>query len=222
MLAGLNKRTQILLADDHEIVRQGTLRLIEKVPDLQVCGEAGDGEEAVAMARKLKPDVVVLDVDMPGMSGVEAMRQIKRLAPKTEILVFTAHDTSELVHEVFEAGARSLVLKTDAVQYLVTAIREVAQHRPFLTPGIAEIVLERYVKGSGAVMAQPTAPKLTARESEVLKHLAEGNSNKDIARALDIDVKTVETHRAAIMRKMGFNSLSDLVRYAIRKHIIQA
>ena len=220
---GLNKSIQILLADDHEIVRQGASRLIEREPGLRICGEAGSGKEAVAMARKLKPDVLLLDVDMPGMNGMEAMQQIKKLAPATEILIFTAHQTPELVRTAFEAGAMGFILKTDVVEHLVPAIREAAQHRPYLTPGVAEIVLEGFVKSGDAGSGAGARPgRLTERESEVLKLLAEGKSNKDIARAFDIDVKTVETHRAAVMRKKGFKTFSDLVRFAIREHIIQA
>ena len=219
----IEKQTQILLADDHEVVRQGTRMLLEKQPDLHICGEARNGREAVALAQKLKPDIAILDVEMPELNGLEATRQIKKLLPEIEILIFTGHEEEQMVHDVFLAGARSYIVKTDVSQHLVAAVRALANHRTFFTSKISEIVFSRYLHGGGtAASEEPAAGRLTAREREIVQLLAEGKSNKEVASALGISVKTGETHRASIMRKLGLDTFSDLVRYAIRNKIIQA
>lgn len=218
-----DKWVRILIADDHEVVRNGTRMLLEKQPGLEVCGEASNGREAVAMAEKLKPDIAILDVGMPELNGLEATRQIKRLVPETEVLIFTGYETEELVHDVFLAGARSYILKTDVGQYLLSAIKELAQHRTFFTSRISEMVFSRYLAGTTGPkhMEESTTGRLTPREREIVQLLAEGKSNKEVATTLGISVKTSETHRAAIMRKLKMESFSDLVRYAIRNNIIE-
>ena len=214
---------QILLADDHEIVRRGLRTLLEAHPGLEVVGEASNGRRAVEMAKQLKPELVVLDISMPELNGLEAARRILKMAPKTEILILTMHDSEQVVREVLEAGARGYVLKSDAGRDLVAAVESLSQHKPFFTSHVSEMVLEGYLKGRGAREESGTPDwPLTAREREIVQLLVEGKSNKEVAGAMRISVKTVETHRANIMRKLNLHSLGDLVRYAIRNGIIEA
>ena len=216
------KPVRVFLAADHEMVRHGTRLLLEKQPDFVVCGEARNGREAVTLAEKLKPDIVILDYEMPELNGLEATRQIKRLVPSAEILIFTGHEEEKVVHDVFEAGAKSYIVKTDVSQHLLEAVRSLAQHKPYFTSHVSEIVFARYLNGSTGKAAGPEAGRLTAREREIIQLLAEGKSNKEVATLLGISIKTGETHRAAIMRKLSLETFSDLVRYAIRNKIIQA
>lgn len=210
----------ILLADDHDVVRRGLREVLESRADWRVCGEAANGREAVELALKLRPDVAVLDLSMPELSGLEATRRIRKALPETEVLIFTMHDAEQLVREVLAAGARGYVLKSDAARHLVAAVDALAQHKPFVTSRVAERIEDRLGKGGGDEGAVPGDP-LTSREREILQHLAEGRSNKEVAAALDISVKTVETHRASIMRKLGVNSIVELVHYAVRNKLIQ-
>lgn len=216
----MKKKFRILIADDHDIVRRGMRPLIESEWGWEICGEARDGREAVALAEQLKPDVVVLDVAMPELNGVDATRQIRRLLPDTEILVFTGTESEALVHEIFAAGARGCVLKTDAADHLIPAIKALCKHQPYLGTHISQIVFESYLKG-GADTARAASSGLSPREREVVQLLADGRSNKEVAAALGTSVKTVETQRAAVMRKLGFTAFSELVRYAVRNHIVQ-
>jgi two-component system response regulator NreC len=212
------KNIRILIADDHDIVRAGVRLLIEKQPGWEVCGEAANGREAVELAEKFQPHVAVLDITMPELNGLEAARQIKRRSPKVELVMLTAHDNENLVHQVFEAGARSYVLKTEAAKHLVPAVRSAYDHKPFFTSKVSEIIFARYLdSGDG----DPRNGELTPRERELLQLLAEGKSNKEAAGTLGIGVKTVESHRAAVMHKLTLRSVSDLVRYAIRNKIIE-
>ena len=205
------------------MIRRGTRILLEKQPGLSVCGEATNGREAVAMSSELKPDIAILDIGMPELNGLEATRQIRRLSPATEVLIFTGYETEELVQEVFQAGARSYILKTDVAKHLLSAVRELSQHRSFFTSKISEIVFSRFLEGGAAAGGEePEGGRLTAREREIVQLLAEGKSNKEVAGLLGISVKTGETHRAAIMRKLKLATFSDLVRYAIRNKIIEA
>ena len=211
------KKVRILIADDHDVVRAGVRLMIERERGLEVCAEAGNGREAVALAEKLRPDVVILDMTMPELNGLEAARQIKRKLPEVEVVMLTAHENEDLVHQVFDVGARSYIVKTEAVQYLVPAIRSAAEHKPFFTSSVSKVVFARYLdRGRGE------DSRLTGRERELVQLLAEGSSNKEAASRLGISVKTIETHRATIMRKLGLKSVSDLVRYAIRNKIIEA
>lgn len=212
----------VLLADDHDIVRQGIRRLLEREPTLQVCGEAQDGREAVRMAKELKPRVVILDLSMPELNGLDAARQIRGALPDTEVLIFTMHRSEQLVREVVAAGARGYVLKSDPARDLVSAVQEVAEHRPFFTTPEADPSLRESGPANveGAERDASRDP-LTQREREVVQLLAEGRSNKEVAATLDISVKTAETHRATIMRKLGLSSVVDLVHYAIRNKIIE-
>ena len=213
------KKLRILLADDHEVVRGGARGLIEKEAGWEVCGEADDGRKAVALAEKLKPDVVVMDIGMPGLNGIDAARQIKRALPMTELLVFTGEESDQLIHEVFAAGVRSYILKRDISRHLIEAIRALAQHKHYFTNHISDVVFARYLDGASGAGKDKTEG-LTPREREIVQLLAEGKSNKETASVLGISIKTVETHRATTMHKLRLESFADLVRYAIRNKII--
>ena len=214
--------TRILLADDHEVVRHGLRVLLEAQPGFEVVGEAGNGREAVEQVRKVKPDVVVLDVTMPELNGLEATRQILQAAPQTEVLILTMHESEQVAREVLAAGARGYLLKSDAARDLVSAVDALRQHRPFFTSRVSQMVLEGYLHGP--TLGETPAPKrdlLTPREREIVQLLAEGRSNKEVATALGISPKTIETHRANIMRKLNLHSVSDLVRFAVRNRMVE-
>jgi DNA-binding NarL/FixJ family response regulator len=212
------KPTRILIADDHELFRRGVAAELTQQPGWVVAAEATNGRDAVALAASLKPDIVVLDLTMPELNGLEAARQIVSADPAARILILTAHESEQLVREVLSAGAQGYVLKSDAGRTLIAALQALLGGGSFFTSNVARMVLDGYLRSESpdSIPAQP----LSAREREIVQLLAEGNSNKDIARALNISVKTAETHRSNIMRKMGFDSLADLVRYAIRNNII--
>jgi DNA-binding NarL/FixJ family response regulator len=210
---------RILIADDHEIFRRGLAAELAQVPGWLVAGQAANGREAVEMAADTKPDLVVMDLTMPELHGLEAARRIIAADPAARILILTAHESEQLVREVLSAGARGYVLKSDAGRILVAALQELLDGRMFFTSNVARIVVDGYLRNESR--DSDTDSALSAREREIVQLLAEGNSNKDIARALSISVKTAETHRSNIMRKMGFDSLPELVRYAIRNKIIE-
>jgi DNA-binding NarL/FixJ family response regulator len=213
---------RILIADDHEVVREGMRALIEREPGWEVCGMATNGQEAVDSAKKLKPEIVVLDMTMPELDGLTALRQIKNALPNTEVVIFSAHHSEDVIEQLFDAGAKSYIQKSDAGRHLVTAIKSLAEHKPFFTPEISEILFAKFFSaGSGKRQAE-VDHSLTAREREIVRLLAEGQSNKEIASSLGISIRTAETHRAALMRKLDVNSVSALVRYAIRNNIIEA
>jgi DNA-binding NarL/FixJ family response regulator len=216
------KTVRILLADDHKVVRQGTRALLSPISEWEIIGEADNGREAVALSAQLKPDIVILDIAMPELNGLDATRQIKKNSPETEVLIFTGQETEELVHDVFAAGARSYIMKTDAPDRLIDAVKALAEHKHFFTSRISEIVFARYIQGKDELENTPENGRITNRERELVQLLTEGKSNKEVADILGISVKTVETHRAAIMRKLGLKSFSDMVRYAIRNKIIEA
>jgi DNA-binding NarL/FixJ family response regulator len=209
---------QILIADDHEVVRQGVRALLEAHGGWTVCCEAVTGREAVTKATQLRPDVVILDVAMPEMNGLEAARQIRRAVPTAKILVLTVHEIDQLAQEFIDAGVHGYLLKADTGRMLVDAVKTVLKGEKFFTPRLAE-------SADGATPARGSTPpvkRLTRREREVLQLLAEGRSNKEIGTALHISTKTAETHRARLMAKLGVHSVAELVRYAIRNQIIDA
>jgi DNA-binding NarL/FixJ family response regulator len=212
------KTVRILIADDHELFRRGVAAELTQVPGWVVAAEAANGRDAVALAAELKPDIVVLDLTMPELNGLEAARRIIAAAPSARILILTAHESEQLVREVLRAGAQGYVLKSDAGRTLVAALQALLDDRPFFTSTVARMVLDGYLRGESQEAG--TLHALSAREREIVQLLAEGSSNKDVARTLKISTKTAETHRSNIMRKMGFGSLAELVRYAIRNQII--
>jgi two-component system response regulator NreC len=213
---------RILIADDHEMVRDGTRALIERQPGWEVCGLAATGREAVAQALELQPDIVIMDMSMPDLNGLDAAVQIKRRLPRTEILMFTAHETDELIREVFEAGAKSFIFKSEAYQFLVDAIQSLSQHKPFFTSKVAEVLFTEILNRSEVKPhAEQVSKRLTAREREIVQLLAEGRSNKEVAGALGVSIRTAETHRANVLRKLNLDSLASLVRYAIRNKMIE-
>jgi DNA-binding NarL/FixJ family response regulator len=187
----------------------------------EVCGEASNGLDAVKMALKVEPDVAVLDLSMPELSGLEATRQIRRELPRTEVLIFTMHEAEQLIREVLTAGARGYVLKSDAGRSLVLAIEALSHHKPFFTARVSQSLLDNYLKSAVATDETSVFHLLTDRERQIVQMLAEGKSNKEVASLLSISVKTVETHRATVMRKLGINSIVELVRYAIRNQLVE-
>jgi DNA-binding NarL/FixJ family response regulator len=212
---------RILIADDHEVVRAGVRSLLESQPDCEICGEAVTGRQVVALAQQLKPDVAILDITMPELNGLEATRQIRKIAPTVQVLILSVHESEELVREIIDAGAHGYVLKSDAGRELTAAVQALRKHETFFTSRIAQIALRAYrnKKPTGNAPPSPGA-MLTPREREVLQLLAEGKSNKETASALGISVMTVETHRSNIMHKLGAHSVAELVHYAVRQKII--
>jgi DNA-binding NarL/FixJ family response regulator len=210
---------RILVVDDHAVVRRGVRALLESHDGWEVCGEATTGRDAVEQSRRLRPDVVVMDLSLPELNGLDATRHILKDAPKTEVLVLTMHQSEELARDVLQAGARGYVLKSDADENLIAAVENLRQHKPFLTPIVSEFVLDGYIRDAGE--RNPPSGAVTAREREVIQLIAEGKSNKKAASALSVSVKTIEAHRANIMRKLHLQSVTDLVRYAIRNKIVQ-
>ena len=213
---------RILLADDHDIVRRGLREQLSQREGWEICGEAANGREAVRMASKLEPDVAVIDLSMPELNGLEATRQIRRDLPNTEVLIFTMHETEQLIREVLSAGARGYVLKSDAGLHLTSAVEALANGKPFFTSKVSEALLDAFLKSSAKPDEGSVFRTLTEREREIVQMLAEGKSNKEIANKLSISVKTVETHRATVMRKLDINSIVELVHYAIRNQLVEA
>jgi DNA-binding NarL/FixJ family response regulator len=211
------KPLRILIADDHEVVRRGVRTLLEGQPEWEVCGEASTGREAIENVRSLCPDLVILDIAMPDMDGLEAIPNILNACPAVKILVLTMHDSPEAATNVLAAGAAGLVLKSDATHDLVMAVQAIAKGKPFLSPAVTDIIVGQLVK---TAKPGPSPSDLTPRELEILKLLAQGQSHKEIGFALDISVKTVDAHRTNIMRKLSLNTLSDLIRFAIRHKIV--
>jgi DNA-binding NarL/FixJ family response regulator len=209
---------RILVADDHEVVRRGVCALLQSQKDWQVCGEASEGREAVRKALQLKPDAVVLDVGMPGLNGLEATRHILKEHPETKVLILTLHDSDQIVRDVLNAGARGFLLKSDAARDLVVAMQALRRGETFFTAKVAGMVLDGFLHGKKD-RAEKQA-QLTSREREIIQLLAEGKSTKEVAVLLGVSVKTAETHRSNIMRKLELHSVSDLVLYAVRNNIV--
>jgi DNA-binding NarL/FixJ family response regulator len=213
---------RILIADDHEMIRHGLRKTLEQREDWQVCGEATNGREAVELAKKLMPNVVILDLTMPELNGLEATSQIKKLLPNAEVMIFSLHESSELTRRVLEAGARGYLLKSDMGKHVIAAVEALAEHKVYFTWAVSKTMLDAYLRdGSPVTDKIERFSELTPREREIIQLLGEGHSNKGISARLGISVKTVETHRAAIMRKLNINSFAHLVRYAIRNRIVE-
>ena len=216
-------KLRILVADDHDIIRRGLKQLLTAHPGWDVCAEAKTGREAVALAEQFKPEVVVMDISMPDLNGLEAARRIKKVLPRTEIVILTLHFSDQLVRAIVEAGVRAYSMKADADKDLVTAVEALANHRSFFTARAADMLLDGFCKQSAVPDVHAVLrSRLTSREREIVQLLAEGKSSKEVAVALGISVKTAETHRANIMRKLELHSVSELVRYAVRNQIIEA
>jgi DNA-binding NarL/FixJ family response regulator len=215
-------RLRILVADDHEIVRRGLVSLIKSRPDWEVCAEADNGRQAVEKANQSKPDIAILDIGMPVLNGLEATRQILREHPAVRILILTVTDTDQAVQTVLDAGARGFLLKSDAARDLVIAVEALAHNKTFFTARVADLVLSGYLnRTKPSARGDLSLPGLTSREREVVQLLAEGKSTKEVACHLNLSVKTAETHRSNIMRKLGLHSVSELVLYAVRNSIVQ-
>jgi len=218
---------RILIADDHEVARRGIRALLENHPGWQVCGEAKDGRDAVELAASTKPHVVLLDIGMPNLNGLEAARQISTLSPGVAILILTMHDSDNMVREVLRAGARGFLLKSDAGRDLVAAVEALQLQRTFFTTRVSQMVLDGFLdrekrdNGSENSQEEIAGEVLTSREREVIQLLAEGRTSKEVAVALNLSVKTAETHRTNLMRKLGLHSVADLTRYAVRNGIVQ-
>ena len=215
------KSFRILIADDHDLVRCGIRTSLEGHPGWTVCGEARDGREAVALVTELKPDLVVLDVAMPMLNGMEAARQILKARPGTAILILTVYESDELIRQVLEAGARGFILKSDAGQNLLLAVEALQRRATFFTARAAQMMLDGYLHRNHDP-GTAVKDRLTGREREVVQLLAEGNSSKEAAVLLNVSVKTVETHRTNVMHKLDIHSVAGLVRYAVRNSIVQA
>lgn len=217
------KTVRILIVDDHDLMRRGIKALLQSHAGWEVVGEAHTGREAVSKAEELKPDVVVLDISMPDLNGIEAARRIRKSAPNTEVLILSVHYSDQLIRDILEAGVRGYIVKSDSDRDLVIAVETLANHKPFFTPRATEVILSNFngVR-SGNDLPESVRDRLTSREREIVQLLAEGKSSKEVASSLGISVKTAETHRANIMRKLQLHTVTDLVRYAVRNQIIEA
>jgi two-component system response regulator NreC len=207
--------TRIVLADDHVLVRQGLKSLLER-ENFQVMGEASDGQEAVKLIETHHPDIAIMDISMPTLNGIDAARGLSRIAPKTKVILLTQHEEEQYIHEALEAGVKGYVLKNQVANDLIQAIRQVGRGEFYLSPGISRAVMEAFRNKS----ERPADP-LTARERQVLQLIAEGKSTKDTASVLGISVKTAESHRMRLMQKLDIHETASLVRYAVRRGLIQ-
>ena len=214
------KKVKLMVADDHKIFRQGIKKLLEEESDLQVAGEAANGREAVKKATELKPDVILMDITMSTLNGLEATKQIKKVLPDVKVIMLTMHKNEEYVLQSFQAGASGYILKEGAVEELVSAIRSIHQDKSFLSPTISKTLIDAYLRKMETGKTETPFDLLTDREREVLQLIAEGYTNREVAKALFISVKTVEAHRAHIMQKLNIHDIAKLVKYAIQKGLV--
>lgn len=217
------KKTRVLLVDDHQVVRRGVAGLVRDArPDWELCGEASTGREAISAAATLKPDIIVMDISMPDMNGLEATREILKNDPEIEVLILSMHESEQIVHDVLSAGARGYILKRDAGNDLITAMEALRQHKLFFTSSVSEVMLSGYLgRANGAPPVDTPFRRLSPRELQIVKLVSESKSNKEVAHILQISPKTVESHRAHIMEKLDLHSVTDLVRYAVRNNIVE-
>ena len=217
---------RILIADDHELARRGIRSVLESHPGWEVCAEAKDGRDAVELALQTRPDLVLLDIGMPNLNGLEAARHILTSNPGVAILILTMHDSDNVIREVLRAGARGFLLKSDAGRDLVAAVEALQTQRTFFTTRVSQMVLDGFLSREKNLdesqnTGDPSGDPLTSREREVIQLLAEGRTSKEVAVTLNLSVKTAETHRTNLMRKLGLHSVADLTRYAVRNGIVQ-
>ncbi len=216
----MSKKYRILLVDDHALFRDGMRALLSQESDIEVVGEAGDGQSALRLVNTLQPDLVLLDLTMPGISGVETIRNIRRSHPQTRIIVITVHKSDEYIHESLRAGANGYLLKESTHAELRIAISNVLQGKMYLCPDVSEKVINGYLGLDGGYGPSHSRDILTTREREVLKLIAESNSNRQISEYLGISIKTVEKHRANLMKKLGMRNAAALTTYAIEKGLV--
>jgi two-component system response regulator NreC len=215
-------KIKVLLVDDHTIVRQGIKALLDTQEGIEVVGEAEDGREAIEKAKQMAPNVIVIDITMPNLNGIEATRQIKKINPEIKVLVLTVHDNEEYIHRILQAGASGYLLKESAVSDLVSAINAVEKGDIFLSPSISKVVVKDYIRHGDTESGDfDSLNVLTNREREVLQLIAEGHTNKDIARILKLSIKTIDVHRSHIMDKLNIRDITGLVKYSIRKGLIK-
>jgi DNA-binding NarL/FixJ family response regulator len=212
-------RISVLLAEDHAIVRKGLRSLLAAEVDIEVIGEAEDGREAIEKASKLRPNIVVMDITMPGLNGLEATRQIKHRLPEVQVVVLTMHTAEEYIFQILRAGASGYVVKRAAPSELISAVRAAYRGESFLSPSVSRTVIEEYVRKAEALAEEDSYEELTPREREVLQLIAEGHSNRGIAELLCLSVKTVQSHRANLMRKLDIYTTAELTQYAIRRGV---
>jgi DNA-binding NarL/FixJ family response regulator len=214
------RKLRILIADDHGLVRRGTRTILETHRGWKIVGEAANGREAVEKAINLKPDVVIVDISMPDMDGIEVTRLIRESVPDVKVLVLTMHESEQMVRRALDAGANGYLLKSDLTDYLPKAVKAIAENKRFFTPKICEIVLEGFINAGNKPEDEKRAGlRITPREREIIRLLAEGKSNKELSTQLGITVRTAETHRSNIMVKLGLHSLAELIHYAMRNEI---
>ncbi len=211
------RRMRIMLVDDHDVVRQGIRSLIEAVPEWTVCAEAADGQAALHLAEQMRPDVIVLDISLPKISGLDVLVELKRMLPDVEILVLTMHDSEKTIAQMLRAGCRGYLLKTETGEKLIEALTKVSRHQTYFSSSVSETLLQFYINSA----EEHENEQLTPRQRQIVKLVAEGNSNKRIAYILNISVKTVETHRLEAMRRIGAKSSADLALYAARNQLVR-
>jgi DNA-binding NarL/FixJ family response regulator len=211
----------VLIADDHEVVRRGLRALIQEQSGWQVVAEATNGRDAVAKAHEFQPDVAILDITMPSLNGLDATKQIAKISPRTKVLILSIHESDQLIHKVLNAGARGYILKADAGRDFAAAVKALLSNRTFFTPKVAQKVMDVSL-GKRPKASEEVFSQITGREREVVQLLAEGKSSQEIANILGITFKTAETHRQNLMRKLNCHSVTEIVRYAIRNHIVEA
>lgn len=211
---------RILVADDHELMRRGVRSLLEAEPGWKVIAEASNGQELLKKAQETRPDVVVLDIGMPVLNGLEASRRLKKTLPSVKILILSMHDSEQVARSVLESGARGYVTKADTARDLVLAVEALCRNKTFFTSHVDQLVLEAFLQDDPSHKKKMTIDRLTSRQREIVQLLAEGKTSKEVAAHLAVSVKTVETHRANIMKRLGCHSVSDLVVYAIRNGIM--
>jgi two-component system response regulator NreC len=214
------RKTRVLLADDHQLMRSGVRLMLEREPDITVVGEAGDGREAVLLAKTLKPEVVVMDIGMPNLNGIEAALQMTQHNPELAVVMLSMHSDESYVLRALKAGARGYLLKDSAEADLIKAVHVVAGGKSFFSPAVSKVLLDDYVRKLKRSGAEDAYDLLTPREREILQLIAEGKSNKDVANLLNLSVYTVESHRSNLMEKLNLKGVPELILYAVRKGII--